>query len=57
MSLAYGIEVKSHKDPFLTSASRALEVMEEVAVPGAFLSTLSRFVRVNEKVFFLLLNV
>ncbi|KAF9784339.1 cytochrome P450 [Thelephora terrestris] len=37
MSLAYGIEVKSHKDPFLTSASRALEVMEEVAVPGAFL--------------------
>ena len=37
MSLAYGLDIKSHEDPFLSSASRALDLMEEVTVPGAFL--------------------
>lgn len=37
MSLTYGLEITSHDDPFLSSAERALAIMEEVAVPGAFL--------------------
>lgn len=37
MSLTYGLDIKSHEDPFLTSAERALALLEEVTVPGAFL--------------------
>lgn len=37
MSLTYGLDIKSHDDPFLSSAERALAIMEEVTVPGAFL--------------------
>lgn len=37
MSLAYGLDIKSHEDPFLSAAAKALDLMEEVTVPGAFL--------------------
>jgi hypothetical protein len=37
MSLTYGLDIKSHEDPFLSAAERALTVFEEVTVPGAFL--------------------
>ena len=37
MSLTYGLDIKSHEDPFLSAAERALAVSEEVTVPGAFL--------------------
>jgi hypothetical protein len=37
MSLTYGLDIKSHEDPFLSSAERALTLLEEVTVPGAFL--------------------
>ena len=37
MSLTYGLDVKSHEDPFLAAAERALAAVEEVTVPGAFL--------------------
>ena len=37
MSLAYGLDIKSHEHHFLSSAERALALMEEVTVPGAFL--------------------
>jgi hypothetical protein len=37
MSLTYGLDIKSHEDPFLTAAERALHKIEEVAVPGVFL--------------------
>jgi len=37
MSLTYGFDVKSHDDPFLAAAERALAILEEATVPGAFL--------------------
>lgn len=37
MSLTYGFDVKSHEDPFLSSAAKALALMESVTVPNAFL--------------------
>jgi hypothetical protein len=37
MSLTYGFNLKSHDDPFLLAAERALHTLEAVAVPGAFL--------------------
>ena len=37
MSLTYGFDIKSHEDPFLAAAERALATMEEATVPGAFL--------------------
>ena len=37
MSLTYGLDIKSHEDPFLSAAERALTIIEEVTVPGAFL--------------------
>lgn len=37
MSLTYGFDIKSHEDPFLTAAERALATIEETTVPGAFL--------------------
>ena len=37
MYLTYGFDIKSHEDPFLSAAERALAIIEEVTVPGAFL--------------------
>ena len=37
MSMTYGLDIKSHDDPFLAAAERALATMEEAAIPGAFL--------------------
>ena len=37
MSLAYGFDIKSHENPFLTAAQRALVTLEVATVPGAFL--------------------
>lgn len=37
MSLAYGFDIKSHDNPFLTAAQRALITLEVATVPGAFL--------------------
>ena len=37
MYLTYGFDIKSHEDPFLCAAERALTIIEEVTVPGAFL--------------------
>jgi hypothetical protein len=37
MDLTYGFDIKSHEDPFLSAVERALAIIEEVAVPGAFL--------------------
>ena len=37
MSLTYGLDVKSHEDPFLAAAERALVTLEEATTPGAFL--------------------
>jgi hypothetical protein len=37
MYLAYGFDIKSHEDPFLSAAERALVIMEEAVVPGTFL--------------------
>jgi hypothetical protein len=37
MNLTYGFDIKSHDDPFLSAAERALAIILEVAVPGAFL--------------------
>lgn len=35
--MTYGFDIKSHDDPFLAAAERALATIEEAAVPGAFL--------------------
>jgi hypothetical protein len=37
MYLAYGFDIKSHEDPFLSAAGRASAIIEEAAVPGTFL--------------------
>jgi len=37
MYLTYGFDIKSHEDPFLCAAERALEILEELTAPGAFL--------------------
>lgn len=37
MSLTYGFDIKSHGDPFLAAAERALVTLEEATTPGAFL--------------------
>ena len=37
MFLTYGFDVKSHDDPFLAAAERAVLAVEEATVPGAFL--------------------
>ena len=37
MYLTYGFDIKSHEDPFLCAAERALAILEEVTAPGAFL--------------------
>ncbi|KAF9653254.1 CyP450 monooxygenase [Thelephora ganbajun] len=37
MSLTYGFDIKSHEDPFLAAAERALVILEEATVPGTFL--------------------
>ena len=37
MYLTYGFDIKSHEDPFLSAAERALAVIEEMTVPGGFL--------------------
>ena len=37
MSITYGFDIKSHDDPFLAAAERALVTIERATVPGAFL--------------------
>ena len=37
MSLTYGFDIKSHEDPFLAAAERALHTIEAATVPGTFL--------------------
>jgi hypothetical protein len=37
MEITYGMEIKSHEDKFLQTSEHALEYIERVMVPGAFL--------------------
>ena len=37
MDITYGLDVKSHEDKFLQAAKHAMECVEKVMVPGAFL--------------------
>ena len=58
MSLTYGFDIKSHDDPFLAAAERALVTIEEATVPGAFLvDTFPICTRRSERVIRLLSTV
>ena len=37
METTYGMDIKSHEDKFLQAAELAMEHLEKVAIPGAFL--------------------
>ena len=37
MDITYGLDIKSHEDPFLQAAGRAMDCVERTMVPGAFL--------------------
>ena len=37
MEITYGLDITSHEDKFLRAAERAMERVERVLVPGAFL--------------------
>ena len=37
MDITYGLDIKSHEDPFLQAAERAMECAKSTMIPGAFL--------------------
>ena len=43
MTVAYGIDVKEHNDPYLEITERALECVRVTLVPGAYLVDLLPF--------------